>query len=186
MKWHINHNLLPMVIAGCVAMLAMNLTSCKSSKNVVVDDVYDQPPTSSHKHDNEKRQHEYGDENRNEALYREIDEWMGVKYKYGGNTKDGVDCSGLVVQLYLAVYDKKLQRNSARIFEDNCREINKEELCEGDLVFFSSSRKKNRINHVGLYLYDGKFVHAGSKGVVIDSFDSPYYSRHFVAAGRVK
>ena len=176
------------ILLTCMA-IALCFASCKSSKKVVTDDIY--IPSEDVKKDKSScwwanygivlKEGEY-----NEALYREIGEWMGVKYKYGGNTKDGTDCSGLVTQLYLAVYDRKLQRNSARIFEKDCKEIKKNQLKEGDLVFFSSSNKKSRINHVGLYLIEGKFVHAGSKGVVIDSLSAPYYNKHHVASGRVK
>lgn len=176
------------VLLTCM-VIALCFASCKSSKKVVTDDIY--APSEEVKKDKSScwwtnygidlKEGEY-----NEALYREIGEWMGVKYKYGGNTKDGTDCSGLVTQLYLAVYDRKLQRNSSRMFEKDCKEIKKNQLKEGDLVFFSSSNKKSRINHVGLYLIEGKFVHAGSKGVVIDSLSAPYYNKHHVASGRVK
>ena len=170
-------------------IMSLSLVSCRSSKKVVTDDVYfpseDTTPGKSagwwSRYGIALKKGEY-----NEALYAEIGEWLGVKYRYGGNTKDGTDCSGLVSQLYLKVYDKKLQRNSARMFEKDCKEIKRKQLQEGDLVFFSSSSRKNKINHVGLYLVDGKFVHAGSKGVVIDSLSARYYDKHYVASGRVK
>ena len=176
-------------IAITCLIISLSLISCHSSKKVVTDDVYvpseDVRPDKSagwwSRYGIVLKKGEY-----NEELYAEIGEWLGVKYRYGGNSKDGTDCSGLVSQLYLKVYDKKLQRNSARMFEKDCKDIKIKQLQEGDLVFFSSSSRKNRINHVGLYLTDGRFVHAGSKGVVVDSLSAPYYDKHYVASGRVK
>lgn len=121
----------------------------------------------------------------NDSLFKAVEEWIGTPYLYGGNTKKGVDCSGFTVQVYLEVYNKKLDRNSARIYQNNCDRIEKSDLREGDLVFFSNSRSR-KINHVGIYLKNGKFVHASSKGVVVDSLKLPYYEKNYVVSGRVK
>ncbi len=122
----------------------------------------------------------------NRKLYDECREWLGVPYLYGGQEKDGTDCSGFVMQVYKAVYDRKIERNSARIFERNCEEIDKEDLKEGDLVFFATGRT-SRISHVGIYLKDGKFVHASSsRGVRVSDLSERYYVKHFKCAGRVK
>lgn len=176
-----------LLVVGII--MSLSLVSCRSSKKVVTDDVYF-PSEDAETGKSAGWWSRYGivlkKGEYNEALYAEIGEWLGVKYRYGGNTKDGTDCSGLVSQLYMKVYDKKLQRNSARMFEKDCKEIKRKQLQEGDLVFFSSSSRKSKINHVGLYLVDGKFVHAGSKGVVIDSLSAGYYDKHYVASGRVK
>lgn len=122
----------------------------------------------------------------NRKLYDECRQWLGVPYLYGGQDKDGTDCSGFVMQVYKAVYDRKIERNSARIFERNCEEIDKDELREGDLVFFVTGRT-GRISHVGLYLKDGKFVHASSsRGVRVSDLGENYYVKHFKCAGRVR
>ncbi len=122
----------------------------------------------------------------NRALYKEVDGWIGVPYKYGGNSKRGVDCSGFVGNIYSIVYGVKLQRSSELIFKKNCKKIKKGKLEEGDLVFFKSGKKK-KINHVGIYLKDNKFVHASaSRGVMVSSLDEDYYKRNFMNAGRVK
>ena len=127
------------------------------------------------------------DRNDNKALYKEIKEWLGTPYKYAKALKGvGSDCSGFVMMVYLAVYDKPIERNSARIFTKNCREISRDQLKEGDLVFFSGN-KIGGITHVGIYLKDGYFAHASSsKGVVISSLSQRYYVNHFKCAGRVK
>lgn len=122
----------------------------------------------------------------NKRLYREVKSWLGVPYLYGGHSKTGADCSGFVMEVYKAVYGKSLQRNSAKIFQQNCREIKRDDLSEGDLVFFCTrSTNTGTINHVGLYLKENKFAHASSRGVVVADLNQNYWIAHWVAAGRV-
>ena len=79
-----------------------------------------------------------------------------------------------------------LQRSSDLIYEKNCEKIKKNDLQEGDLVFFSTGRSK-KINHVGIYLKSDKFVHASSsRGVIVSDLDESYYVRTYVSSGRVK
>lgn len=119
-------------------------------------------------------------------LCEEVESWLGVPYKYGGESKQGIDCSALVVEIYKKVYGKKLYRNSHDIYKKNCRHINKKELKEGDLVFFITAKNRKRINHVGLYLNNNKFVHSTTKrGVIITDLSEDYYEKRFVGAGRV-
>ena len=125
-------------------------------------------------------------DNVNKYLLEEAKSWIGVPYKYGGNSKRGVDCSGLVVQVYKQVYGINLQRSSNLIYEKNCNKIKKNDLKEGDLVFFSTGRSK-KINHVGIYLAKDKFVHASSsRGVIMSDLKEPYYISTYVSSGRVK
>lgn len=123
----------------------------------------------------------------NKALYKELKEWLGTPYKYAHNEKrKGTDCSGMVQQVYLSVFEIPLQRNAAKMFERDCREIGRHRLREADLVFFNNG-KSDRITHVGIYLKDGHFVHASSsRGVMVSSLDSKYWDNHFQCAGRVK
>ncbi len=125
-------------------------------------------------------------DNQNIPLYEESAKWLGTPYKYAGNTRSGCDCSGLVGQIYLAVYGKQLQRNSAQIMYKNCDEISQSKLKSGDLVFFSTGGG-SKINHVGIFLKEDKFIHASSsKGVIVSSMQERYYQRTFICAGRVK
>ncbi|MDE6206785.1 MAG: C40 family peptidase [Muribaculaceae bacterium] len=111
--------------------------------------------------------------------------WLGTKYKYGGETKGGADCSGMVMSLYLETLGIKLPRNSARQ-QEFCRRIDVKELAEGDLVFFSSSKGGGRGSHVGRYGGEGRFIHAStSRGGIKSSLSEPYYASHFHSAGRV-
>ena len=121
----------------------------------------------------------------NHALYVESANWLGVPYRGGGNTKRGVDCSGLVYSIYKKVYHKELQRNSDEQRKKDCRKIRKSKLREGDLVFFHNGRKKKRATHVGIYLKNRKFIHAStSQGVIVSRLDEEYWNEHWISGGR--
>ena len=118
---------------------------------------------------------------KNIKLYSFIDNWYGTKYKYGGMSKAGVDCSGFCNVLFKEVYNKEIKRTTS----DLVRDINKKSkrnLSEGDLVFFNISKKKN--SHVGVYLKNNRFAHAStSKGVLISSMENPYYKKAYNKGG---
>lgn len=124
----------------------------------------------------------------NLTLYSEAASWIGVPYKYGGTSRSGVDCSGLVYLMYKSVYSKTISRQSAAILENNCTRISKSNLRAGDLVFFRTDGKNSSTpNHVGIYLKNNKFIHASSsKGVVVSDITTDYYVRTWITAGRVK
>ena len=128
------------------------------------------------------------DEKDNHALYIEAARWMGVPYRYGGKTMRGVDCSGFVMNVFREVYGKSLARSSADMLKRNCRKVGRAKLKEGDLVFFRTGRGKRKVpNHVGIYLKNGKFIHAStSRGVIVSSLSEPYYVRTWLTGGRVK
>lgn len=121
----------------------------------------------------------------NHRLYVESAGWLGVPYRRGGNSKRGVDCSGLTSHLYKKVYHKKLERNSDEQRTKNCHKVSKRNLREGDLVFFHNGRKKRTASHVGIYLKNNKFIHAStSKGVIISNLNEDYYRKHWLSGGR--
>ncbi|HET6227186.1 MAG TPA: NlpC/P60 family protein [Bacteroidia bacterium] len=126
------------------------------------------------------------DENKieNVALYTLIDDWYGTNYKYGGCSKDGIDCSNFAGIIYQEIYKKKLTGSSAAIF-NQCIPVKKDELQEGDLLFFKI--EKNTISHIGVYLQNNKFVHATTKkGVMINDLNETYYKTYFFKGGRTK
>ena len=108
---------------------------------------------------------------------------VGARYRYGGtNPSEGFDCSGLVFYAYSqAGYD--VPRTSQEQFRA-ARKIALGEADAGDLMFFQDQTK---LSHVGIYLGDGRFVHAPASGrnVTVASLDSPYYQQHLVAVGRL-
>lgn len=119
------------------------------------------------------------------ALAREAESWVGVPYRYGGHTKDGTDCSGMVLTIYLDVAGIKLPRNSAAQAEF-CSELSEKELKVGDLVFFATGKDPGRVSHVGILIGEGRFVHSSSsKGVMVSDLSTPYYQRTFLRFGRV-
>ena len=119
----------------------------------------------------------------NMKLYSFVDEWLGVKYRYGGNTKSGVDCSGFSNALYKEVYGKQLKRTTKENFAI-CKKLSQSQLKEGDLVFFDINGRKN--THMGVYLRNGRFVHSStSRGVVISKLSNPYYKKYFSKGGRI-
>ena len=118
----------------------------------------------------------------NKKLIEYVHQWWAVPYRIGGNSKEGIDCSAFVQGLTNEAFGLSLPRTS-REQADFCKEIPKQELKEGDLVFFASGRS---ISHVGMYISNNKFVHAStSMGVVISDLDEAYWSRRFVKAGRL-
>ncbi len=108
--------------------------------------------------------------------------FIGAPYRFGGSSLKGIDCSSFVQKIY-RIFDITLPRN-AREQSKVGISIARENLTEGDLVFFHTKRS---LGHVGIYIGNNEFVHASSKGKVvrIDSLDTPYYQKRFQRAVRV-
>lgn len=122
-----------------------------------------------------------------ESLYREALDWLKTPYRYGGNSRKGIDCSAFTGTIYHNVYGVKLNRSSRDISAQDVKEVDQDKLKPGDLVFFATSRRKKGVSHVGVYLGNRFFVHASThKGVTISSLDEPFYKRTFVKGGQVK
>lgn len=122
----------------------------------------------------------------NHKLYIASAEWIGVPYRTGGDSKRGTDCSGMVMQLYKTVYNIRLARSTDGLLKES-NKVSRRNLREGDLVFFTSRASRKRVAHVGIYLKNGKFIHAStSKGVIVSSLSEKYYTQHWLCGGRVK
>jgi lipoprotein Spr len=118
----------------------------------------------------------------NVKLFQFVYDWIGTPYHFGGDSKRGIDCSAFTKELYGKVFNLAIKRNSRDIFS-MVAPVGKTDLKEGDLVFFKIHSRK--ISHVGIYLGDGKFAHASSRGVAINSLEDGYYSRYFYKGGRL-
>lgn len=119
----------------------------------------------------------------NVKLFQFVYDWIGTPYHLGGDNKKGIDCSGFAFQLYNKVFNTVIGNNSRNIFS-MVNPVGKEELKEGDLVFFKIHSRS--ITHVGVYIGDGRFAHASaSKGVMISNLADPYWTRYYYNGGRL-
>jgi lipoprotein Spr len=112
-----------------------------------------------------------------------IDSYMGSPYKRGGETKAGMDCSGLVVAVYRQYSGFVLPHDTKKLFK-LVKRIDKKNLAYGDLVFFSDGWFG--VSHVGIYIGEGKFVHSIEDfGVIASSLEEDYYQKRYLGARRV-
>lgn len=163
----------------CVLFLAtILLSSCGSSKQATV---------VTSKNTSRKKQTTTSSNKKINNIVRYAKGFKGTRYKYGGTTKRGMDCSGLVYTSF-----KKENVELPRISRDMATKGNKVTLKNveiGDLLFFKTGKNKKRINHVGLVVSVGKqveFIHASvSKGVTVSSLGERYWSACFVGVRRV-
>lgn len=114
--------------------------------------------------------------------------FSGTRYKYGGTTKKGMDCSGLVF-VSLKENDILFPRVSYQMAEEGKR-IKLTQVQKGDLLFFKTSKRGKRINHVGLVVdvkgTDIKFIHSTtSRGVIVSSLREGYWNHAFIKATRI-
>jgi lipoprotein Spr len=116
-------------------------------------------------------------------LFKSIEDWYGTRYLLGGKTKDGIDCSSFVAQVYKEVFNIELPKRVSE--QKELGELVKDELQPGDVLFFKIS---DQISHEGIYIFNNKFVHAASAGqltgVIKSSLNESYYKKRFVFAKR--
>lgn len=115
-------------------------------------------------------------------LNKAVDDLIGVKYKYAGTTEKGFDCSGFTMYLF-EKFGIELPHQSKSQNEEGYW-IEKDNLREGDLVFFNTDGKG--ISHVGVYIGNGVFAHSAyGDGVTKTKLTDPYYSKRYVSARRI-
>lgn len=117
----------------------------------------------------------------NVVLYKTIDDWFGTRYRWGGTSENGIDCSAFMQVLAGYAFGWMLPRTAREQFA-SMKHIRKEDLKEGDFVFFNT---RGGVSHVGMYLQNNKFVHSSSsQGVSIGDLSDSYWSSRFIGAGR--
>ena len=116
-----------------------------------------------------------------QALLAQHERWAGTPYRIGGSSFQGVDCSALVQSVFAETFRLSLPRTTGEQVRQG-QPVERAELAPGDLVFF---RPPGPYDHVGIYLGEGRFLHAStSRGVMISSLDNRYWQRHYWQARR--
>ena len=112
---------------------------------------------------------------------------LGVPYKWAGASKKGFDCSGFVKVVYDEIFGVRLpHQSSQQSLSQELVDAPLDSLITGDLVFFSTSGRNRPINHVGIYIGEGRFIHAArSQGVVVSELREPYWRSKIVGARRL-
>lgn len=122
-------------------------------------------------------------------IQNELEKYLGVRYKRGGTTTQGLDCSGFARLIYKNIFGVELPHNASSQYKHPASFLTKvpsNDLQTGDLIFFASTSKKKRINHVGIYLSDRKFIHAElQRGIIISSLDEHHWQSRLVSAKRL-
>ncbi len=115
------------------------------------------------------------------AIRERGNDWLGVRYRFGGESRSGIDCSAFTRQIFRESFGMELPRNTALQVQEGVS-VNRQDLAPGDLVFF----RRGGTRHVGIYLGDNEFIHAStSRGVTISNLDEDYYRRYYWTARRV-
>jgi murein DD-endopeptidase / murein LD-carboxypeptidase len=115
-------------------------------------------------------------------LFSSIEESLGARYRYGGSSPEGFDCSGLVLYLYGKNFQMILPRTASELAALGTI-VPKNSLLPGDLVFFSSEGRS--IDHVGIFVGHESFAHAASSGVKVGHLYERYYDSHYAFAARL-
>lgn len=114
----------------------------------------------------------------------EIIKYMDTPYKFGGNSKTGIDCSAFTQNVFSCL-GINLFRSAREQYTQGIFIKEKNDLAFGDLVFFNT-RRRVKPGHVGIYLGDNLFAHASSKkGVIISSMEHSYYSKRYMGGRRI-
>lgn len=119
-------------------------------------------------------------------LISEAGGWIGTRYVYGGESRDGTDCSGLVMSVYRDVCGVKIPRTTRRQVR-YCTQVARNKLRPGDLIFFGKGESPDSVSHVGMFVGEGRMIHASSsRGVIVSSFDTGYWADRYCTGGRVE
>ena len=185
-------------------LIAISFCNCKSSKAIVVKKtiskkVVSQPNTvvsatkttstvSSKKGNNDTAENDSVEFSKAISIVDYAKQFSGVKYKFGGATKDGMDCSGLVFESFRA-FDIILPRMSRDMAKQG-KKITLKNTQEGDLLFFKTMNRRNDISHVGLVVStengDIEFIHSTSRaGVIVSKLSESYWDNAFVEVRRM-
>lgn len=154
-------------------LIPMYITGCASSPPAPVSDALSESGAASGIS---------GSQDIKQALYGQLDQWRGTKYRLGGISHKGIDCSGLTYVVYRDLFNKQLPRTTEEQGEVG-RGVKRRALAPGDLVFFKTGIFRK---HVGIYVEKGLFIHASkSGGVRVSSLGDEYWRKRYWKARRL-
>lgn len=157
----------------CLMLLLLTTPLCFASQNASA-------PTFL------KKEIAHSEKDIRDKILTEFDRWKGVKYKFGGTSADGIDCSSLMQEIYHTAFAEKLKGQLPRTTAQQIKQgahTAKSNLKPGDLIFFQMTRTGR---HVGVYIGDKKFIHAStSQGVTVSTLDNAYWNKRFETARRI-
>jgi hypothetical protein len=159
--------------------ICLFLGACSSaSKNTLVVKVANETNNNEEIHNNNMHQ----DELLFYLLRDSFSNWKGTPYRFGGNTKNGIDCSAFIKSVYHESFNIKLPRTTKNQSTLGYL-VYRDQLKIGDLVFFKTGWN---VRHVGIYMGNNEFIHAStSKGVITSSLDNIYWTSKYWQARRV-
>ncbi|WP_347924347.1 C40 family peptidase [Pontimicrobium sp. SW4] len=170
-----------------ILLLLIGFTSCKSSKLTTKNK--SEPIAKTHRLKKSKKTYNASSESlKAENIVYYAQQFEGVKYKYGGTTKRGMDCSGLIQTSYKS--ESILLPRTTHDLAKSGDWIDLKEVKKGDLLFFATKKNSRKVNHVGIVTNvnndDVEFIHAStSKGVINSKLKERYWYFAFVQARRV-
>ena len=112
---------------------------------------------------------------------------IGTRYRFGGTSEAGFDCSGFIGYLFREEAGMNLPRSTREMINVDAPLVSRGNLEPGDLLFFATNGRRGRVSHAGIYLGDNQFIHSSSRrsgGVRIDSLGDSYWSKTFIEAKR--
>ncbi|AHZ72335.1 NLP/P60 [Pseudomonas mandelii JR-1] len=112
---------------------------------------------------------------------------IGTRYRFGGTSEAGFDCSGFIGYLFREEAGMNLPRSTREMINVDAPLVARSALKPGDLLFFATNGRRGRVSHAGIYLGDNQFIHSSSRksgGVRVDSLGDSYWSKTFIEAKR--
>ncbi|HLR91129.1 MAG TPA: NlpC/P60 family protein [Balneolaceae bacterium] len=129
---------------------------------------------------------EYREDNRlssvNETLYSAFDVWRGTPYQFGGNSRNGIDCSAFTQRILDEYFNTAISRSTRGQLQEGVS-VRRNQIQPGDLIFFRTQRG---VLHVGIAMGGDEFLHASvSNGVMISSLSEHYWAGNYLGTRRV-
>jgi lipoprotein Spr len=164
-----------MLLIYCISFFTLSLAPSAAS-------AFEIPQEISRVSQSENQVQPLNEVTKRTSILRQYNKWQGTRYRFGGNTHKGIDCSALMQHIFRDIKNVRLPRTTFEQIRKGAR-VEQKHLKAGDLVFFRLGPTQR---HVGVYIGDDKFVHASTrKGVTISTLKNQYWHKRFLTARRV-